>query len=45
MAGHPIGANVQTEGFDVGRITESVRYDNDLNLDSSSLPVPTITEE
>lgn len=37
----PIGANVQSETFDLNRITEDVIYlDNDRNLDSSYLPVP-----
>jgi hypothetical protein len=36
-----IGANVQTEGFDVGRLSMDVRYHhNETNLDAISLPVP-----
>jgi hypothetical protein len=38
---NPIGANVQTEEFDLARIRESVEYrNNDRNLDSTELPVP-----
>jgi hypothetical protein len=38
-----IGANVQTEGFDVGRLSMDVRYHhNETNLDAISLPVPQI---
>lgn len=37
----PIGANVQTEGFDVARLTDRVRFvDNGRDLDSVELPVP-----
>ncbi len=36
-----IGANVQVPGFDVGRISDGVVYqDNQSNLDSDTLPVP-----
>ncbi len=45
VADNPIGANVQTEGFDISRITTDVHYDNDFNLDSSALPVPMVTRE
>ena len=41
VARNPIGANVQTAGFDVERISRRVRYiDNDQNLDSAQLVVP-----
>jgi hypothetical protein len=41
ISGCPIGANVQTEGFDVGRLADRVVYhDNGVNLDGSALPVP-----
>jgi len=36
-----VGANVQTEGFDVERLMDGVMYiDNGTNLDMSELPVP-----
>ena len=36
-----IGANVQTEGYDLARITDRVIYrDNGRDLDSTLLPVP-----
>jgi len=36
-----IGACIQAEGFDLGRIMEDVRYrDNGTSLDSTSLPIP-----
>jgi len=39
---NPIGANVQDPAFDLARIQEGVRYlDNGVNLDTSSLPLPT----
>ena len=38
------GANVQTEGFDIRRLTDRVWYhDNPTELDMSELPVPGIT--
>jgi hypothetical protein len=38
---NPIGAVIQTPGFDVARISDGVLYiDNDRNLDMSALPVP-----
>jgi len=38
---NPIGANVQTEGFDYARITEDVEFrDNDRNVDAMMLPLP-----
>jgi hypothetical protein len=39
---NPIGANVQPPGYDLARISRDVVYrDNDLALDSSSVPLPT----
>jgi hypothetical protein len=36
-----IGANIQTAGFDINRLTDRVRYfENDRNLDADSLPIP-----
>jgi len=41
IVGNPIGANVQTPGFDVMRISDGVAFrDNDRNLDMSALPLP-----
>ncbi len=41
MSDNPIGANVQTEDFDIGRLQDRVAYrDNDRNLDAAALPVP-----
>lgn len=38
---HPIGANIQTEGFDYQRIARDVRYtDNGQNLDAHQILVP-----
>ena len=38
---NPIGANVQTEGFDLGRIQDGVIYRaNTRSLDATELPVP-----
>ena len=38
---HAIGANVQTEGFDLGRLMDDVRFeDNGRNLDAAMLPIP-----
>lgn len=37
----PVGANVQTEGFDVARLSDRVIYrDNERNFDAASLPLP-----
>ncbi|MBW2462647.1 MAG: right-handed parallel beta-helix repeat-containing protein [Deltaproteobacteria bacterium] len=37
----PIGACVQVDGYDVGRLTEGVRYeDNESNIQTTELPVP-----
>jgi hypothetical protein len=44
VAGNLVGANVQTEGFDLARITRRVVYDNEQNLDASALPVPSLSE-
>jgi len=41
VSDNPIGANVQTEDFDIGRLQDRVAYrDNDRNLDAAALPVP-----
>jgi hypothetical protein len=41
VRGNPIGANVQVDGYDVSRLSDTVRfYDNERNLDSTALPVP-----
>lgn len=41
IARNPIGANVQTEGFDLTRLTDGVVYrDNGVNLDASMQYVP-----
>jgi len=38
-----IGANVQTEGFDVGRLEDGVVYrDNQRDLDAEALPIPQV---
>lgn len=41
VAGCPIGANVQTEGFDSARLADRVIYrDNERNFDGATLPLP-----
>lgn len=41
VARNPIGANIQTEGFDASRLQDGVVYvDNDRNLDAAMLPLP-----
>lgn len=41
---NPIGANVQTPGFDITRLEDRVRWiDNDRNLDASEMPVPDLS--
>ena len=41
VRGHPIGVNVQVDGFDYDRLTDGVRYtDNVSNLDAQALPLP-----
>jgi len=41
VSAQPIGANVQVDGYDAGRLSDRVRYvDNGTNLDTMSLPVP-----
>jgi hypothetical protein len=41
VSGSPIGACVQVDGYDLGRLSTDVTYvDNDVNLDATSLPVP-----
>ncbi|MBW2262790.1 MAG: right-handed parallel beta-helix repeat-containing protein [Deltaproteobacteria bacterium] len=43
VSGNAVGANVQTEGFDVERLMDGVSYfDNDRDLDMDSLPVPDV---
>jgi hypothetical protein len=43
---NPIGANVQTEGFDIARLMDGVAYvDNERNLDMDELPVPELGVE
>jgi hypothetical protein len=44
VRGHPIGVSIQAEGYDIARLSDGVRYvDNDSNLDSTALPVPSET--
>lgn len=44
IVGHPVGACVQTLNFDLSRLQSGVEYrDNQQKLDSSTLPLPTIT--
>ncbi len=41
VSNQPIGVSIQTPGYDFGRLTDSVRYeDNGSNLDTNDLPVP-----
>lgn len=41
VARSPIGANVQVPGYDLARISTTVRYvDNDTPIDTSALPLP-----
>jgi len=41
VAGNPIGANVQVEGYDLARLSDDVEFvDNGVNLDALDLPVP-----
>lgn len=41
VAGCPIGANIQTEGFDSARLADQVTYrDNERNFDGATLPLP-----
>ena len=43
VSGSRIGACVQVPGYDLSRLSDEVRYfDNGINLDSTTLPVPTI---
>lgn len=38
---NPIGANIQTQGYDVARLSDNVRFvDNGANLDTQALTVP-----
>jgi len=46
ISGSAIGANIQTEGFDLDRLADGVVFrDNGVDLDSYELPVPEISEE
>lgn len=46
VSGNHIGANIQTSGFDTGRLTSNVGYiDNERNLDTTELPVPGVTDD
>jgi hypothetical protein len=41
VSNNPIGANVQTEGFDINRLMDRVVFrDNERDLDMTELPVP-----
>lgn len=40
VAGNPIGACVQRADYDFGRLSAGVTYRNDINVDSTTLPVP-----
>jgi hypothetical protein len=41
VSSSPIGANIQAESYEIGRLSEQVAYkENDTNLDSRTLPVP-----
>lgn len=41
ISGSPIGVSLQTEGFDVGRLSDGVIYrDNGRDLDTAELPIP-----
>lgn len=40
VSGHAIGANIQTEPFDVDRLMDDVVFDNEVNFDARALPVP-----
>ncbi len=45
VSGSAIGACVQVDGYDLGRLTRGVQYrDNGSNLDSTMLPVPALAE-
>jgi hypothetical protein len=41
VSGSPVGASVDVAGYDIGRLSNDVRYENNgTNLDSAALPVP-----
>lgn len=40
VSGHAIGANVQAVDYDIRALTDGVRWDNVIELDTSALPVP-----
>ncbi|MBW2461125.1 MAG: DUF1565 domain-containing protein [Deltaproteobacteria bacterium] len=44
IRGNEIGACVQIDDYDVNRLNSDVSYDNDTNLDTTTLPVPTVPE-
>lgn len=45
VAFNPIGVNIDAESYDLGRLQEEVRYhDNELSLQSTSLPEPRASE-
>ena len=44
IVNNPIGANIQTDDFDVERLRDNVRWDNyDIDIDTSEIYVPTAT--
>ena len=43
---NPLGACIDAEGYDLDRLTDGVRYrDNELNLQSTSLPLPAVPDD
>ncbi len=41
VRGHPIGVNIQNDGYDFGRLSTDVRFvDNVRNIDADNLPLP-----
>ncbi len=41
VRGHPIGVNIQNEGYDFARLSTGVRFeDNERNIDGAILPLP-----
>lgn len=44
VADNPIGACVQREGYDLDRLSAGVTYDNDINIDATTLPVPSAAD-
>jgi hypothetical protein len=46
ISGHPVGVNIQVPDYDIDRLTRGVVFrDNETNLDSTELPVPSPTTE